>query len=472
MSGGPVPLAELMVTDRPAGAPVARDTDGPVDWQTFTEQAAALAAALASRGGRRWMVVCDSSYAFAVGLAAVWGTAGTVVLPPNAQTGSVGETAAGIDGIVTDTEVRIEGIPGLHPLGHPRRPFAWKTLEREGTCLELCTSGSTGARKTVPKGIGHLQAEIAVLERRFGGDIGDAEILSTVSHQHIYGLLYRVLWPLCAGRAFRATTTFFPHDLVVQVRECGRACLVSGPAHLKRLPELIDLSCLGECCGALFSSGGLFETADARAFLDHAGVAPYEVLGSTETGGVAWRRQDHRDESRVWHALEDVEVAVTSEEEFLRVRSPYVSVVPPGEWFTMGDRVRLLSPTEFLLLGRGDRIVKIEEERLSLPDMEERLREHRSVKAAAVFPVRTSASSAARTQLAAAIVPADTRAGMPAADERRGITGALRKHLLSYYPAVLVPRLWRFVEDLPRDSQGKVTLEELRKLVGSGAAHD
>ena len=29
----------------------------------------------------------------------------------------------------------------------------------------------------------------------------DGDIVATVSHQHIYGLLFKVLWPLAAGRA-------------------------------------------------------------------------------------------------------------------------------------------------------------------------------------------------------------------------------------------------------------------------------
>src|SRR5690606_19115132 len=55
--------------------------------------------------------------------------------------------------------------------------------------IVLYTSGTTGAPQAIPKKLAQLAAEVVVLERQFGALLGGADIVATVSHQHIYGLL-------------------------------------------------------------------------------------------------------------------------------------------------------------------------------------------------------------------------------------------------------------------------------------------
>ena len=79
-----------------------------------------------------------------------------------------------------------------------------------GQGMSLYTSGSTGKPKEIGKTLNNLEAEIQNLETVFGSQLADAVVLSTVSHQHIYGLLFQVLWPVCAGRVFDSRAQFFP----------------------------------------------------------------------------------------------------------------------------------------------------------------------------------------------------------------------------------------------------------------------
>ncbi len=57
--------------------------------------------------------------------------------------------------------------------------------------LVLYTSGSTGTAQAIPKKLAQLGAEVAALETQFGALLGAADITATVSHQHIYGLLFQ-----------------------------------------------------------------------------------------------------------------------------------------------------------------------------------------------------------------------------------------------------------------------------------------
>ena len=128
-----------------------------------------------------------------------------------------------------------------------------------------------------------------------------------------------------------------------------------------------------------------------RAELDAAakrvfGIAPQEIFGSTETGGVAWRRQGgDNDESCDWTVFDPVEVGVNAEGRLV-VSSPFSF----QKGFVMGDGVEL-SPDgrHFRLLGRMDRIVKIAEQRVSLPEMEDRMKMLEGINDAALVAYNT-----------------------------------------------------------------------------------
>ena len=48
-----------------------------------------------------------------------------------------------------------------------------------------------------------------MLETRCGASgSADASVLGTVTHQHIFGLTFRVIWPLLAGRRVFGTVHF------------------------------------------------------------------------------------------------------------------------------------------------------------------------------------------------------------------------------------------------------------------------
>ncbi len=63
------------------------------------------------------------------------------------------------------------------------------------------TSGSTGQPKKIPRSLRQLLNEVQGLDASF--QLPEQAIaIATVSHQHIYGLLFKLLWPLASGRCF------------------------------------------------------------------------------------------------------------------------------------------------------------------------------------------------------------------------------------------------------------------------------
>jgi acyl-coenzyme A synthetase/AMP-(fatty) acid ligase len=336
-------------------------------------------------------------------------------------------------------------------------------LEREAAWIEHFTSGTTGEEKPVAKAVRHLEDEVAVLGAEFAGALaGGARMLSTASPQHLYGLLFRVLWPLAAGRPFLRTPILHPEELAPYLDEADFA-LASTPVALRRLADRAELASRGGRCRAVFSSGGPLEADVALRVAEALGSPPFEIYGSTETGGIAVRQQWRGDEA--WRPLPGVDVALDPEDGRLVVTSPFVSSGEPvGAGRTRlatGDRAEL-AEGGFRLRGRVDRVVKIAEKRLSLPDMESRLREHPAVADVALVLMEDGPGE---PRVAAVVVPTAEGRALHAAGGRRAVGRELAEHLARDFDRVLLPRAWRVADALPRDAQGKTSVRALRALL-------
>jgi acyl-coenzyme A synthetase/AMP-(fatty) acid ligase len=392
---------------------------------------------------------------------AIWQTGGTAVVPPNDQPGTLAELGQGLRGLVSDGALEAPSLPALHPLAERRdRDWAWRDVPDDVPRLLLCTSGTTGARKGIPKTLAQLSDEVDQLEGCWGDRVAERRVFASVSHHHLYGLLFRLLWPLSAGRAFVAETYLHADELVPRLRRAGRAVLVSSPAHLRRLQHAPDLRRLGAGCQPVFSSGGPLDEATAAGLLEALGEPPIEVFGATETGGVAWRQQWPGPARLAWTPFPKVRVEIRPDDGLLAVRSPLVSGVAAETPFTMGDRAEPLSDGRFRLLGRADRIVKVGEERVSLPEMEAQLRAHPSVADAALVLVPRGPEA----RIAAAVVPTAAGRDALARDGRAAMGTALRQHLARHFSETVLPRVWRYVAALPEDAVGKIPAGALAAL--------
>lgn len=410
----------------------------------------------------KYLIYCKSSYQFAVALFSVWQRGSVCVLPPNNNKEVISKFNNYVNAIITDqpdcdTELNI-----ISPIqGGEDSHIKLVNMPENEICLELFTSGTTGERKCVKKTIANLNLELLDLFDTYGSLLNGTMTFSTVSHQHIYGLLHKVLLPVCTGRVFVDETYFYPEKLVMDMNnEEKNNVLISSPAHLKILPELVNLNDISSFCKAIFSSGSLLDTEDSLKLSSLSGIKPIEVLGSTETGGVAWRSQSESLDSKNWSPFKSVKIRKT-QDGFLQVKSPFIFMEnADDEWFTMGDIIDLFNDNSFRLCGRGDRIAKIGEKRVSLEEMEKILKVDQSVIFCKIFPITRKHNNMERTVLACVI---EIRTSLLKEDQKNFIN-KLKSRLLKYFAQILIPKYWRFVQKMPVDPQGKTSIEELKKL--------
>ena len=423
--------------------------DGAVHrWQDLVASAAGVAAAVADRRGRRWAVQLDDTFQFAAALLGCWAAGKTPVLLAMPFAGS-GDLAATFDGVIESaaapTRVRESVVWERIPLTKTRIDAIAPMAE-----IVLYTSGSTGMPKEVSRRLHNIEAELAVLELLWGAEVGDARVYSTVSPRHVYGMLFSVLWPLLYRRPFARYRLEFPEQ-VASAESAGQA-LVSSPALLKRIDHLPAGAGRWR---AVFSSGGLLPpdaAADATRVL---GPCPVEVLGSTETSGVAWRRQIDGG-SNTFEPMPRVETRI-AEDGVLEVRSPFSG---HAGWLQMGDRVRFDAAGGIELLGRGDHLAKIEDKRVSLAEIERYLRESPWVADAAAVALDDG-----KRQFIGAIVQLNA-AGRAEVSRRgsRPFNEALKATLRARVEPIALPRRFRHVDEIPVDSQGKRQAAGLQAL--------
>ena len=150
--------------------------------------------------------------------------------------------------------------------------------------------------------------------------------------------------------------------------------------------------------------------------------------------------------------------------------SPYIKD-PAG--FKTGDLAEIMGDGRFLLKGRADSIVKIEEKRISLPEVEARIMQSGLASDCAVV-----AMAGRRQYLAAAVVlngeGREKFRGLP----KFRVNRWFHDYLLQFFENVVLPKRWRFPGSIPCDAQGKKHRDDVKALFAdssdsaSGTASD
>ncbi|MGR2739531.1 AMP-binding protein [Billgrantia sp. Q4P2] len=407
-----------------------------VDPFSLTQRIDAWRRWLADQPAGQWLLCRRHPREFCAALAALWESGRVAVLPADDRPETLVRLAMDVDGTLPET-------PGEQSANHPATPAYPESLAPTDTAIVLYTSGSTGDPIRLAKRFDQLDAELAVHAELW--PLADSCVISQVSHQHIYGLLTGVLHPLCAGVPFSGDESRYPEVLAARLHEAGDTGLVpvvvSSPAQLSRLPEHLPWHDLPRS-RRVFSSGAPLAAEHARRTENLLHTSVIEIYGSTETGGIAQRRQT---QDSTWEALPGVELSFMGE--CLALRSPFLEA--PQSWWQQPDRVARTT-AGFELLGRADRLVKIAGKRVSLDHIEHALAAIPEVSEARCIDLGRSDG-----RLGAVVALHDEC--MPHRhDTRHELIQRLRTQLSRHLERVAIPRYWRFVDALPSNAQGKL----------------
>lgn len=440
-----VPLSHYLVNTSAATNIIAHHAGQTYSAKQFADAVKFWVNKLQAQPTQRYALYTEDTYPFAVLLFALLHAGKEIWIPGNNRPGTaqqfpkdcqlLGDWDAdnAIDYSLQTTEYSSLSLTPLNPF-EPQ--------------LVIFTSGSTGQPKPIAKCLNQFQLEVDTLEQLWGAQLGNAQALATVSHQHIYGLLFRVLWPLSTGRCFHSQTAINP-EILIKSAGSTPAYWIASPAHLKRLDQHSPWQGIAGL-KAIFSSGGALPEQAATQIATASGQAVIEIYGSSETGGIAWRRQE-----KAWTLFSGMRL--TFENDGWRLQSPYMEIPDNCQ---LDDQLTVLNDGRFLLHGRSDRIVKIEEKRLSLTELEQRLLALPWINEAHALVIAKS-----RDLVAVTVVLSQSGAEQLASQGRNLLVKQLRKALEPWFETVVLPRKWLFVNTMPLTPQGKIDQRLLTSLM-------
>jgi len=454
-----IALHELLAaTCREGRSAVCMDRANVTDFDTFRAHALGIAERVRSRPARRFALWSDDPYVYACALFGLLAAGKEPVIPANATPGYLADLSHAYDAVLDDSELAA-WCAHASPLP---RVGAGAAIDVNAP-LTLFTSGSSGTPKAVQKTLAQFDAEVHTLEAAWGALLAEATVLASVPHHHIYGLLFRVFWPLAAGRPFDRATCADPAQLQARIAECSAhrrgTVVVSTPAQLSRWPDLPHFETLHPQPRAFFSSGGPLPLDTAQRYAAMFGAAPLEIYGSTETGGIAWRRQS---ETEAWTPMPGIAVRAGAADEggALEVRSPHLG---HDDWHRTDDKAVIDERGRFRLQGRLDRVVKLDGKRVSLGEMESRLLLHPCIAEARTVLLE----GGSRQRIGALVVLSAQGCETLRRDGRVLLLKALRRHLAAWFDTVVLPRHWRIHRALPVDVRGKVQAQAVARAFGA-----
>lgn len=395
----------------------------------------------------RWLIFEPDFFEFSVSFFALLLANKEILLASNGQTSSLKALAEHYD---------VALLPEIMPEVPSFTPQTCYAQISESQCssiddtqvVSFLTSGSSGEAKKISKYWQQLRVEAQCHIQQRQAEFAAAAFVTTVSHQHIYGLLFKCVVPVLGKYSVIAPLIQFPEQLSRLTAQHKALIFISSPAYLSRVAqEPCNVQCMSSM-RVIFSSGGALKQEATQAIYHSIGRSPIEIYGSTETGGIAWRQYPEID---CWQPLPRVKFRI-EEQGQLAIQSPFLA---SKQWFISDDLATQDGLKRFSLLGRVDRIVKLEEKRLSLSQVEKVLANHPLCEQAKAFLIEGK-----RTQLAVviALVPGEKLI------EFASLKTIFKQYLAEYFEAVLLPRKWRFVEVMPTNSQSKTPQSMLMEL--------
>jgi len=417
-------------------------------WKDFLVDCAKIRRYVQTQNVENFIIHCEDSWYFLCTFIALLQCKKSVYITQTISESFLSEICTSTNIFITDQTVEgstkytsIIDIVEKSEIPSEKEIRTTPVINEETSHIYMFTSGSTGKPKAVLHSIKEMELDNRTVISLWGKEYAKRKLITTVSQHHSYGLHWCILLPFTIGLPFRRNRIEFPSEF--QELSDTSYVLVSTPAFIKRTVESEETLNMKDVFISV-SGGALSEDLAVKAE-KLFGFCPMEGYGSTETSGVAYRQQS---KDGLWFTPYDCCKIWIGEDGCLNVISPFIKD-PNG--VATADLSEIREDGKFLLKGRSDSIVKIEEKRISVTEVENRLYESGLVQDASVVAL----TNEVRQYLAAVIVLNEEGKKKFENAEKLTINRYFHDFLMKYFENVVIPKKWRFVEKIPTDVQGK-----------------
>lgn len=297
------------------------------------------------------------------------------------------------------------------------------------------TSGSSGEPKIIKKSYECVLAEGQDLAEFFKFS-PDTVFVSTVTPDFMYGTTFTIMLPKVLGCKVDEERVLYPED----IKDYEKYVFVSTPSFLEKLAKY---NFTFKHKPQMIISAGAKLADDVFEYLEKISLGVTEIYGSTEAGVIAYR-QCARDNLKFF---ENVTYKNNT------IKSPYFDEAE----LTLNDEIEFLQ-NGFVVKKRNDRIVKIQEKRVSLSEVENILNSTEFIEKSYCLKLDDKLC-------AAAVLNEKGRKFL----EEKGKLELIKKLKISG-PSALCKK-WRFLYDLPSTERGKINRDRIKEIFNTNITY-
>ncbi|MBR6163181.1 acyl-CoA synthetase [bacterium] len=297
--------------------------------------------------------------------------------------------------------------------------------------INLLTSGSSGYPKIIKNTLHNMMAEAKGVctditcpyNRHF-------TVKTTTTYSHLFGLTFALFMPLAKNYTISLDKMYYPEKTPM----CDYI-IVSTPSFLDSIKN--NNIKFPSSPKYIITAGSRLKKETFEYFEKDQHII--EIYGSTETGIIGYRTNSFDEELTLFS-----EVNITPCEEGSIVNTPYAI----NNEILIHDAIEVKG-RKILLKNRTDRLLKIQEKRISAESMESKLRESELVNDAFCFK---------KTDKIACLCALSTEGKNYLL--KNGIvelTKELKQHAKKTFE--IIPQRWKFIDTIPVTNRGKIDVE-------------
>ena len=305
-----------------------------------------------------------------------------------------------------------------------------KKIDTKKIIINFYTSGSTSNAKCIKKSLQNLIDEGNDLYDEFKFDNG-FEFASTTTLNHLFGMTFHFMLPFNNGLVINSDRIYFPEDM-----PSVDTVLISTPSFLEKMAKY-DIKLKRKLKYTITAGAKLKDN-----IFKYAGSISdrvLEIYGSTETGVIAFRNTSEKPDFTLF---EGIKILDCNNEFETRLISKY-SYEPLQ---IIGNKIEWDGKKYIKFLGRSDRILKIQEKRISAAELEEETAKHEFANECYCF--EHNGKIAAIVSLNPSGMEFAVQNGM--LELIKNLKTALAKKF------IVIPQRWKFVDEIPRTFNGKI----------------
>lgn len=305
----------------------------------------------------------------------------------------------------------------------------FQKINPDDVSINFFTSGSCAQPKIITKTLKNLIRESEDLFDEFSNIIPpDCEFTTTSTPVHLFCLSFYIMFAFLNGFVINSERISFPE----QVEK--NTILISTPSFL-------DKFCDNDTKPSLVLSAG--SKLKEETFKKFPNLI--EIYGSTESGVIAFKTNANDNALRLFK-----NVSLKTTDNGVWIKSDFF---PEDEIF-VNDKMEILPDRKIILNGRSDRIVKIQEKRISLSELEKNILQCGIVQDILCLKLDE--------KLCAAVVLNDEGKEFFI---KNGIIET-KKLLKNHAGKVceIIPKKWRFLVEIPKTMSGKNDIEKIKNI--------